>query len=58
MNKYKVTIQEVHTMEIEVEAKNKDEAREIANTKISEGDIRNLEYSHTFDKDEWIVNRV
>jgi len=59
MKKFMVTVKEVYTREIEVEAESKEEAIEKANDVIEEGeDEINLEYSHTLDTDEWTAEEM
>jgi len=57
MNKFTVNVKEVHTLPVEVEANNADEAREIAKTMIADctADFDVLEYSHTLPSSEWEV---
>ena len=54
MNKYVVTVYEVHSVDIEVEAYNKEEARDIANEKIEQFPYT-VEYDHTMDVEDWPV---
>jgi|688.fasta_scaffold677814_3 hypothetical protein len=54
MNKYVVTVYEVHSVDIEVEAYNKEEARDLANEKIEQLPYT-VEYDHTMDVEDWAV---
>jgi hypothetical protein len=54
MNKYVVTVYEVHSVDIEVEAYNKEEARDLANEKIEQLPYT-VEYNHTMDVEDWAV---
>ena len=54
MKKYLVTVYEIHSVDIEVEAKNEDHARSIANVKIEESPYT-VEYERTYDIDNWDV---
>jgi hypothetical protein len=54
MNKYVVTVYEVHSVDIEVEAYNKEEARDLANEKIEQFPYT-VEYDHTMDVEDWPV---
>jgi capsular polysaccharide biosynthesis protein len=54
MNKYVVTVYEVHSIDIEVEAYNKEEARDLANEKIEQFPYT-VEYDHTMDVEDWPV---
>ena len=54
MNKYVVTVYEVHSVDIEVEAYNKEEARDLANEKIGQFPYT-VEYDHTMDVEDWPV---
>jgi capsular polysaccharide biosynthesis protein len=54
MNKYVVTVYEVHSVDIEVEAYNKEEARDLANEKIEQFPYT-VEYDHTMDVEDWAV---
>ena len=55
--KYMVTIQEIHSVTVEVEAKNKSAAREIASKMVASNqvDLFNLFYSHHVVKNKWPV---
>lgn len=55
MAKYVVTIEEVHSYDIEVEAENEKEARNKACDRIEEGEFE-ATYSYTFDPQEWNVS--
>ena len=52
-----VTIQEIHSVTVEVEAKNKSAAREIASKMVASNqvDLFNLFYSHHVVKNKWPV---
>lgn len=51
-----VSIKEVHTVTVHLEADSLEEALSLANDIIEEGyDALDLEYSHTLDKDQWTV---
>jgi hypothetical protein len=54
MKKYVVTVYEVHSVDIEVEAYNKEEARDLANEKIEQLPYT-VEYDHTMDVEDWDV---
>jgi capsular polysaccharide biosynthesis protein len=54
MKKYVVTVYEVHSVDIEVEAYNKEEARDLANEKIEQFPYT-VEYDHTMDVEDWPV---
>jgi hypothetical protein len=54
MKKYVVTVYEVHSVDIEVEAYNKEEARDLANEKIEQLPYT-VEYDHTMDVEDWAV---
>jgi hypothetical protein len=54
MKKYIVTVYEVHSVDIEVEAYNKEEARDLANEKIEQLPYT-VEYDHTMDVEDWAV---
>lgn len=54
MKKYIVTVYEVHSVDIEVEAYNKEEARDLANEKIEQFPYT-VEYDHTMDVEDWPV---
>jgi capsular polysaccharide biosynthesis protein len=54
MKKYVVTVYEVHSIDIEVEAYNKEEARDLANEKIEQFPYT-VEYDHTMDVEDWPV---
>jgi hypothetical protein len=54
MKKYVVTVYEVHSVDIEVEAYNKEEARDLANEKIEQLPYT-VEYDHTMDVEDWEV---
>ena len=54
MNKYVVTVYEVHSVDIEVEAYNKEEARDLANEKIEQLPYT-VEYDHTMNVEDWEV---
>ena len=54
MKKYIVTVYEVHSVDIEVEAYNKEEARDLANEKIEQFPYT-VEYDHTMDVEDWAV---
>jgi hypothetical protein len=54
MKKYVVTVYEVHSVDIEVEAYNKEEARDLANEKIEQFPYT-LEYDHTMNIKDWAV---
>lgn len=58
MNKYIVSIQEVHVVEVEVEAHSKNEARARANEKLAvcDVDFDSLTYSHTMEPETWEVS--
>ena len=49
-----MTVYEIHSVDIEVEAKNEDHARSIANVKIEEFPYT-VEYERTYDIDDWDV---
>ena len=52
MKKFKVTVYEVHSFEVEVEANSPEEAKEKANDLLV--DIApDVEYDHTLDLDKW-----
>jgi hypothetical protein len=55
MKSYRVTVYEVHSFDIDVEAENEDQAIEKANEVIEE-ETPIGEYSHTLPTDEWSVN--
>jgi capsular polysaccharide biosynthesis protein len=54
MKKYVVTVYEIHSIDIEVEAYNKEEARDLANEKIEQFPYT-VEYDHTMDVEDWPV---
>ena len=54
MKKYVVTVYEVFSVDIEVEAYNKEEARDLANEKIEQLPYT-VEYDHTMDVEDWPV---
>jgi hypothetical protein len=54
MKKYVVTVYEVHSVDIEVEAYNKEEAKDLANEKIEQLPYT-VEYDHTMDVEDWDV---
>ena len=54
MKKYVVTVYEIHSVDIEVEAYNKEEARDLANEKIEQFPYT-VEYDHTMDVEDWPV---
>jgi hypothetical protein len=58
--KYKVYIQEVHVLPMEVEAKDEETARNIAQHKYNQAnfDLSNLEYSHTNYSKDWRVEKI
>jgi len=58
MNKYKVTIREVHDVVVEVEAENMEHAKEVAAEKIQTEDNLNISYNYTMEEDMWDVNKV
>ena len=49
-----MTVYEVHSVDIEVEAYNKEEARDLANEKIEQFPYT-LEYDHTMNIKDWAV---
>lgn len=49
-----MTVYEVHSVDIEVEAYNKEEARDLANEKIEQFPYT-VEYDHTMDVEDWPV---
>lgn len=55
MKKYIVTVKEVHNQDVEIRAKNEQEA--IKKVSEGEGEELTLEYSHTLDTDTWTVKR-
>jgi hypothetical protein len=55
MKNYRVTVYEVHSFDIDVEAENEDQAIEKAN-EVTEEETPIAEYSHTLPTDEWSVN--
>jgi hypothetical protein len=54
MKKYVVTVYEVHSVDIEVEAHNEEHARDVANQRIEEYPYT-VDYDHTMDAEEWPV---
>lgn len=64
MAKFTVTIKEIHTGEIDVEAANEEEARAKVSDMLEEGNPLATngewptEYSHTLDPDEWEVSKA
>lgn len=54
MKNYVVTVYEVHSIDIDVEAENEDQAREKANDIICE-DTLIAEYAYTMETSEWPV---
>ena len=54
MKKYVVTVYEIHSVDIEVEAQDEDHARSIANVRIEESPYT-VEYERTYDIDNWDV---
>jgi hypothetical protein len=57
MKKYVVTVYEIHGVDIEVEAENRDHAKEIANEKIDQYPYT-VEYYSTKDVDDWQVLEI
>ena len=57
MKKYVVTVYEIHGVDIEVEAENRDHAKEIANEKIDQYPYT-VEYYSTQDVDDWQVLEI
>ncbi len=55
MKNYRVTVYEVHSFDIDVEAENEDQAIEKANEVIEE-ETPIAEYSHTLPAYEWSIN--
>ena len=55
MKNYRVTVYEVYSYDIDVEAENKDQAIEKANEVIEE-EAPTVEYSYTLPTDEWSIN--
>jgi hypothetical protein len=55
--KYIVTVYEVHSQIVEVEANSEEEARELASQMIEEEDY-GIEYSYTMDAEDWTVEKV
>lgn len=55
MKNYRVTVYEVYSYDIDVEAENEDQAIEKANEVIEE-ETPIGEYSYTLPTDEWSVN--
>jgi hypothetical protein len=55
MKKYVVTVYEVHSIDIDVEAEDEDQAREKANDIMCEEDTLITEYDHTMDVEDWPV---
>jgi len=60
MSKYVVTVSEVWTYDIEVDANSEDEARELAERKICEGTLEQEQaaYTYTLEQDEWNVEKI
>mgnify|MGYP006272624645 FL=1 len=58
--KYIVRVQEVHTIEVPVDASSVENAIEKAKDAIANGDVdyTNLEYSHTIDSDDWTISNA
>jgi hypothetical protein len=54
MKKYVVTVYEVHSIDIDVEAEDEDQAREKANDIMCD-DTLITEYDHTMDVEDWPV---
>jgi hypothetical protein len=54
MKKYLVTVYEIHSVDIEVEAMDEDEALDLANDKIEQYPYT-VEYCSTKDPSEWHV---
>lgn len=55
MKNYRVTVYEVYSYDIDVEAENEDQAIEKANEVIEE-EAPTVEYSYTLPTDEWSIN--
>ena len=58
--KYVVTVYEVHSLDIEVEADNPDQAREAANAILEDGEaISDIDssYDYTMEPEEWKVTQ-
>lgn len=62
--KYRVYVEEVHLIPVEVEAESEDHARKLANECIEDGYDMNGdalsfgEYSHTLDPEGWTVSKL
>lgn len=54
--KYTVTVKEVYSVDIEVEANSKDEAREIASEVLLNEELEST-YVSTFDMHDWYVEQ-
>ena len=54
MKKYLVTVYEVHSVDIEVEAENREDAIDVANAKIEEYPYT-VEYNYTMNTEDWPV---
>jgi hypothetical protein len=57
MKKYVVRVYEIHGVDIDVEAENRDHAKEIANEKIEQYPYT-VEYFSTKDVDDWEVFEI
>ena len=57
MKKYVVRVYEIHYVDIDVEAKNRDHAKEIANEKIEESHST-VQYFSTKGVDDWEVFEI
>lgn len=57
MKKYVVRVYEIHYVDIDVEAENRDHAKEIANEKIEEYHST-VQYCSTKDVDDWEVFEI
>lgn len=57
MKKYLVTVYEVHSVDIEVEAENEEDAKDVANQKIEDYPYV-VDYCYTQGTDEWAVTEL
>ena len=60
MNKYKLLVQEVHIQPYVVEAESEEKAKEIILDALGEGEFEEgeLEYSCTFEPEEWSIEKL
>ena len=60
MKKFIVNIKEIHFLPMEVQARSKKEAREIASDKYncSDFDLSDLQYLSTFDVNKWKITKM